>query len=134
MNYNTNKRIQAVQDKVTAEKERDNALNELEEAKIKIANLESLLQTEQIKNKGLRKRYEKECYYAITHDNKVIELNHINGMHDYVPLQEINGYDMNWIKQQMKTPLYAKFPFVELNDRILTVNEDTLKKYKGALI
>ena len=78
--------------------------------------------------KDYQERYNKECYNVVVNGEYVTEIHELPAYREYLPLQPIEGYDMNWIKEQLKKPLYSK-------DRQLQVDAQQLNKYKlGGII
>ena len=85
--------------------------------------------------KDYQERYNKECYNVVVNGEYVTEIHELPAYREYLPLQPIEGYDMNWIKEQLKTPLYKIFPFLYSKDRRLQVDAQQLNKYKlGGII
>ena len=80
--------------------------------------------------KDYEDRYNKECYNIVVDNGYVTEIIKLPAYREYLPLQEIYGYDMNVIIGQMKTPLYKVFPFVKVVDRQLKVDAKQLNKFK----
>jgi len=84
--------------------------------------------------KDYQERYNKPCYNVVVNNEYVTEVHELPAYREYLPLQEIEGYDMNKVKQFMQTSLYAKIPFVYVKDRQLCIDQTQYKKFIGGLI
>ena len=84
--------------------------------------------------KDYEERYNKECYNVVVNNGYVTDIIILPAYRSYLPLQEINGYDLNKVIQFMQTPLYSKIPFVYVEDRQLRINEIEYNKFIGGLI
>jgi hypothetical protein len=84
--------------------------------------------------KDYQERYNKECYNVVVNNGYVSQIHELPAYREYLPLQPIEGYDMNKITQFMQTPLYAKIPFVYIDNRQLCIDKTKYKKFIGGLI
>jgi hypothetical protein len=84
--------------------------------------------------KDYQERYNKECYNVVVNNHYVTDIHELPAYREYLPLQPIEGYDMNKIKALMKTPLYAKFPFVYIDNRMMKIDKTKYNKFIGGLI
>lgn len=85
--------------------------------------------------KDYQDRYTKECYNVVINNGYVTELIELPAYREYMPVQSIEGYDMNKIKQNIKTALYTKIPYVYVEDRQLKIDSTQYKKFKlGGII
>ena len=84
--------------------------------------------------KDYQERYNKECYNVVVNNGYVSQVYELPAYREYLPLQPIGGYDMNKIAQFMQTPLYAKIPFVYIDNRMMKIDKTKYKKFIGGLI
>jgi len=113
---------------------RDRSIKELQKELSISQEFNSALTTENLelgkRLKDYEERYNKECYNVVVNNEYVTEIIKLPAYRDYLPLQEIEGYDMNVIIEQMKTPLYKIFPFIYIDNRQMKVDAKQLNKYK----
>lgn len=86
--------------------------------------------------KDLLARYEKECYNVIEVNGNVVGIYELPSYRTYLPLQEIEGYDMNKIKRYIETPLYQKnqaLQFVYKQGNQLRIDKTKYNKFISLL-
>lgn len=134
MDYDKRKRLESIhaQDKAQQElKQRNKEYKDLED---RYNALRTMNEEQDKVIKDLLARYDKECYNVTVNGNWVTEIIDLPSYRSYLPLQEIEGYDMNKIKQFMQMPLYHKIPFVYVQDRQLRIDKTQYNKFLGGLI
>ncbi len=135
--YNTKKRIESVELKVTAEKAlsiRNKEYQDLEDS----YNALRIMNDEQDKIiHDLLERYNVECINATITNGNVTNIVELDAVRVYLPLQEILGYDMNKVIQFMQTPLYQGnegLQFVYVEDRKLKINKIKYNKFMEVIL
>ena len=137
MGFETNKRIESVELKVTAEKALTKRNHEYEElTRFYNAQRDTLKEQDKIIH-DLLERYNVECINATITNGNVTNIVILDAHREHLPLQEISGYDMNNVIQFMQTPLYQGnegLQFVYIENRILKINKIKYNKFLGGIL
>lgn len=117
---------------------RDRTIKQMESQHKEDLDIISVLTQENLKLNSMLKdyqaRYNKECYNVVVNDDYVTEIHELPAYREYLPLQPIEGYDMDKIKQFMQTALYAKIPFVYIKKRQLCIDKTQYNKFLGGIL
>ena len=132
--YNTTKRIESVNKMVKAQKELKQRNKDYADLEERYNALRTMNDEQDRIIHDLLARDDKECLYVTINNDYVTSIVELQAYHTYLPLQEINGIEWNKLMQFMKTPLYAKIPFIKLNGRLLELDKAQYNKFIGGLI
>ena len=133
MDYNTRKRLEATTKQTEAERKYKQSVRDYNDLTERYNALKTMNDEQDKVIKDLLGRFERGGYVITKNaSNQVLTLSVMLELSEYLPNQDLTGWD--WYLAQMNNPLYRIFPFVEVENRQLVINETTLKKYKGAIL